>query len=192
VRLEEKPFNLVECIETAIDIVEYRGVMKGLNIACFIDKNTTEMLIGDRSRLKQILINLLNNGIKFTEKGEVIIKVKTIEQDADQITIDFQVIDTGIGIKPEELELIFKPFGQIDSSYARAHTGSGLGLVICKNLCKLMNGKMWVTSDFGKGSTFGFSIPFKIYKDVESDQKMQTAEDNSIDWSVYYQYVKFR
>ncbi len=163
--LEEQPFNLRSSIESALDLVASFASAKGLELAYIINSQTTEAIVGDVTRLRQILANLLSNGVKFTEKGEVIVSVVSRNskmsdtQDVNNLSeIEFAVRDTGIGIPEERLERLFKPFSQVDASMTRKYGGTGLGLAISKRLCEAMGGKMWVESEVGKGTTFYFTI----------------------------------
>ena len=126
---------------------------KGLELGFEISPEI-KTITGDSRRVEQILLNLLSNAIKFTEKGSV-----RIVCEADECNVIVKVMDTGIGIKDEDMETIFKSFRQIDSGISRKYEGTGLGLSISKKLVELMGGKIWVTSIWGSGSTFGFSLP---------------------------------
>jgi signal transduction histidine kinase len=132
---------------------------KGLELICAISPEI-ETIPGDRRRVEQILLNLISNAIKFTEKGSV-----TIECEPEGVNVTIRVIDTGIGIKTEDMESIFQAFQQIDSGMTRKYEGTGLGLSISKRLIELMGGQIRVTSEWGSGSTFSFSLP-KERKDV--------------------------
>ncbi|MGC1245841.1 MAG: response regulator [Spirulinaceae cyanobacterium] len=162
--LEEQPFNLRACIESALDLVASQASAKGLELAYLLGQQTPSMVVGDVTRLRQILTNLLSNAVKFTESGEVIVSVEaevsTQEQENSHPTyeIHFSVRDTGIGIPTERLERLFKPFSQVDASMTRQYGGTGLGLAISKRLSESMAGKMWVESEIGEGSTFHFTI----------------------------------
>ncbi|MEM8487636.1 MAG: ATP-binding protein [Bacteroidota bacterium] len=155
--LESRPFYLHQCIEEALDIVSHRAFDKGLDLAYYIDPEVPQAVMGDVTRLRQVIINLLSNGIKFTAQGEVNISVLA-EEKGDQYELVFAVQDTGIGIPKDRLESIFASFSQADSSTTRRFGGTGLGLAICRRLSELMGGRIWVESVEGKGSTFFFSI----------------------------------
>jgi CheY-like chemotaxis protein/anti-sigma regulatory factor (Ser/Thr protein kinase) len=161
VLLEEQPFVLRRCIEEALDLVSARVAEKGLNLAYAIEKNVPETIIGDPNRLRQILVNLLGNAVKFTESGDVKLSVsdQTIE---DRHGIHFAIQDTGIGIPPSQIDRLFQPFSQVDASVTRNYGGTGLGLAISKRLVELMEGRIWAESEAGKGSTFHFTIKAEI------------------------------
>ncbi len=155
--LENQPFDLRECIESALDLVVVNARAKKLELAYLIDAQAPVMLMGDVTRLRQILLNLLSNAIKFTEKGEVAVAVN-VEEYAARYTLHFSVLDTGIGIPADRLDRLFQSFSQVDASTTRKYGGSGLGLAISKRLSELMGGRMWVESEVGTGSTFHFTI----------------------------------
>lgn len=156
--LDEAPFELRNCIEDALDIFAPKAVEKGIDLLYLIQPDVSPFLVGDINRLKQIVINLINNAIKFTEEGEIFISIeKTSEGDGYQ-EIQFSVKDSGIGIAQDKLYILFEAFTQADSSTTRRYGGTGLGLAIAKHLIGLMGGKIWVESQLGKGSTFFFTI----------------------------------
>ncbi|MFA6950480.1 MAG: response regulator [Lentimicrobiaceae bacterium] len=156
--LDEAPFELRNCIEDALDIFAPKAVEKGIDLLYLIQPDVSPFLVGDINRLKQIVINLINNAIKFTEEGEIFISIeKTAESDGFQ-ELQFSVKDSGIGIAQEKLNILFEAFTQADSSTTRRYGGTGLGLAIAKHLISLMSGKIWVESLLGKGSTFFFTI----------------------------------
>ena len=168
--LERQPFDLRECIETAMDLVTPRATEKGLDLAYLWDDTVPAAIHGDVTRLRQILVNLLSNAVKFTEKGEVVLSVTVERKDAkaysqggmqDELpvyTLRFSVRDTGIGISEEGKARLFQSFSQVDASTTRRYGGTGLGLTISKRLAELMGGTMWVDSKPGTGSTFSFTI----------------------------------
>ena len=154
--LEKQPFDLRECVETALDLVASKAIEKGLDIAYLMDDEVPRAVNGDVTRLRQVLLNLLSNGIKFTEHGEVVVEIQRGESENEFL---FSVRDTGIGIKPEAMERLFQSFSQADSSTTRKYGGTGLGLVISKRLSEMMGGRMWVESDGeDAGTTFYFTI----------------------------------
>lgn len=156
--LEEIGFSIREVIADATDIAKVRAREKGLAIVTSIDNAVPGTLLGDPTRVCQVLINLLGNAIKFTAQGEVAVKVM-LEKDAqDAATLLFSVSDTGIGIPAEKQAALFQKFMQVDSSTTRKYGGTGLGLAICKQLVELMGGTIWVESELGRGSTFHFRI----------------------------------
>ncbi len=169
--LENQPFDLRECVEDALDLVAPKATHKGLDLAYFIDYQVPATLMGDATRLRQIILNLLGNAIKFTDQGEVVVEVKV--ESADDAThsfprtLHFSVRDTGIGIPPDRMDRLFQSFSQVDASTTRKYGGTGLGLAISQRLCELMGGAMWVESPSqppsgdglgGPGSTFHFTI----------------------------------
>ena len=156
--LEYLPFNLRDCIEDSLNLLASKAVEKGLDLSYFIQEDVSLNIKGDVTRLRQILINLVNNGIKFTDKGEVFIFVSSKKLNDKRIELVFSVKDTGIGIPQAKMDKLFKPFSQIDSSTTRTYGGTGLGLVISKKLSELMGGNMWVESEVGKGTNFYFTI----------------------------------
>ena len=127
-----------------------------------VARETPRYLVGDPLRLGQILVNLINNAVKFTEKGEIVIKVTVSDVTGDKGLFSFSVSDTGIGMSPEQLVSLFHSFNQADASITRKYGGTGLGLVVCKQLCDLMNGDLFVESEPGKGSTFVFKANLAI------------------------------
>ncbi|MHC5856480.1 PAS domain S-box protein [Nostoc sp.] len=157
--LEEHPFNLRYCIEEALDLLAPQATAKNLNLAYLIDAQTPSTIVKDVTRVRQILVNLIGNAIKFTAVGEIVISV-TVKQviSKDEYEIQFAVKDTGIGIPQERMERLFKPFSQVDASMTRQYGGTGLGLAISKRLCEMMGGSVWVESSVGVGSTFYFTL----------------------------------
>ena len=160
--LEEQPFSVRQCLEEAFDLLAPRASEKKIELAYQIESSVPECIVGDITRLRQVLVNLLSNAVKFTEKGEVFAWVELFEaretQGGQQQKIRFSVRDTGIGIDPSKLNRLFVPFSQVDSSVTRKYGGTGLGLIICKQLIELMGGQIWVESLVGKGTTFSFTI----------------------------------
>ncbi len=156
--LEMQPFDLRDCIEDSLDLLASKASEKGLDLAYLIEGNTPQTITGDVTRLRQILTNLLNNALKFTEQGEVFIAASANLLKDNKYEIFFRVKDTGIGIPADRMDRLFKAFSQVDASTTRTHGGTGLGLVISKNLAELMGGRMWVESEVGEGSTFYFTI----------------------------------
>ncbi|MEB3338243.1 MAG: response regulator, partial [Leptolyngbyaceae bacterium] len=161
VDLEELNFDLALCIEEVADLLAPTAHIKGLEIATLIYQEVPTQLQGDVSRLRQILINLLGNGIKFTPTGEVVIKASLQSETATTALITFSVTDTGIGIPVDARAKLFQPFSQLDASTTRKYGGTGLGLAISSQLIELMHGEMGVESTEGEGSTFWFTLPFR-------------------------------
>ncbi len=160
--LEEIDFDLRMTIEHAVQTVAVKAGQAGLELTCRIRPEVTTSLVGDPSRLRQILVNLLGNAIKFTEEGEVGLDVKIKEENETSILLHFMVSDTGVGIPSEKLDTIFKSFQQADASITRKYEGTGLGLTISKEFVELMGGDIWVESQVGKGSTFHFTARFQL------------------------------
>jgi len=155
--LEILDFDLRRTLEDVADVLAMGSFTKGLELVCQIDDKVPALIKGDPGRLRQIVTNLANNAIKFTESGEVVIRASLDAENDDRVTIRFSVTDTGIGIPPDRMELLFQSFSQIDSSTTRKYGGTGLGLVISKKLCEMMGGQIGVTSVESKGSTFWFT-----------------------------------
>ncbi|MER3446094.1 MAG: hybrid sensor histidine kinase/response regulator [Candidatus Dadabacteria bacterium] len=160
--LENIGFDLCELIEKTVEILAVRAHEKGIELNFYISPDVPTNLVGDPKRLSQILINLVGNAIKFTEKGEVLLSVENNNETKDGICLLFSIRDTGIGIPSERLSVIFDNFTQVDSSITRKYGGTGLGLSISKKLVELMKGSIWVESRFGEGSTFYFTAQFGI------------------------------
>jgi signal transduction histidine kinase/DNA-binding response OmpR family regulator len=161
--LEETPFDLRACLETAVDLVAFRAAEKSLDLAVEVGDGVPEAIVGDSTRLRQVLANLLNNAVKFTERGEVVLTVRPESGDGTGVrqTLHFAVRDTGIGIPADRLDRLFRSFSQVDASTTRRHGGTGLGLAISKRLVTLMGGTIWVESKAGVGSTFHFTLRAK-------------------------------
>ncbi|SKC05015.1 Signal transduction histidine kinase [Dyadobacter psychrophilus] len=157
--LEAHEFELRQTIEEIMDLFSLQAAKQHIDLLYYIEPGVPDFLIGDSARLKQILTNLINNAIKFTSRGEVYLHIHPFTPaEYGEIDVGFTVRDTGIGIKPENLNNLFKPFSQVDSSVNRMYGGTGLGLVICERLIRLMNGSIRVESEYGKGSSFHFYI----------------------------------
>jgi len=160
--LEMIAFNLYDCVGETMKTMALRAHQKGLELAYDADSEVPSHLLGDPGRLRQILVNLVGNAIKFTQHGEILVTIESRPQDALEVELHFKVKDTGIGIPPEKEGLLFKAFSQADSSTTRKYGGTGLGLAISARLVELMAGKMWVESSEGKGSTFHFTARFAV------------------------------
>ncbi|HPT36801.1 MAG TPA: ATP-binding protein [Methanothrix sp.] len=161
IELESQIIDLRSCIESCVDLVATTATEKGLKITCNIEEGSPELVLGDPTRISQVLINLLHNGVKFTKKGEILVNLsaRPLEQDDDRYELHFMVKDTGIGIPEEKIGRLFQSFSQIDATIARRYGGSGLGLAICKKLVEKMGGRIWVKSEVDKGSEFHFTLP---------------------------------
>ncbi|MEM9904722.1 MAG: DUF3365 domain-containing protein [Cyanobacteria bacterium P01_D01_bin.44] len=174
--LEEHPFNLKNCLEESIALLDPKATEKQLRLSYQLAADVPKAVVGDVTRLRQVLVNLLSNAIKFTDDGTVAVEVTARQQrdrccpnypeQPDQVfEIQFAVQDTGIGIPKNRLNRLFKSFQQVDSSTARKYGGTGLGLAICKSLCVAMGGQIWVESEPGMGSTFYFTITVPLAPD---------------------------
>ena len=157
--LELAPFDLRASIEDAFDLMAPAAADKGLDLCYWIDEGTPETMVGDAVRTRQILVNLLSNGIKFTRRGGIFVYLSAEPASSESFELHLTVEDTGIGIPKERLETLFQPFSQLDASTSRNHGGTGLGLAICKRLSELMGGRIWAQSSPGQGSTFHFTFP---------------------------------
>jgi signal transduction histidine kinase/DNA-binding response OmpR family regulator len=157
--LEEEEFDLLDCIESALDLVGGRAVEKGLDLAVQVDESVPPAVVGDATRLRQILVNLLGNAVKFTERGEVVLAVEA-RADGERSEVRFTVRDTGIGIAADRIEGVFEAYRQAEASTSRRFGGTGLGLAISKRLCESMGGEIGVESDgvAGRGATFTFHV----------------------------------
>ena len=159
---EEIPFNLNSQLEDILDLFASKASEKSLELILDIDEQVNGNLLGDPTRLRQVLVNLVGNAVKFTDVGEIEISVRVDRESNDDYCLLFTVVDTGIGIPINRRNRLFQPFSQIDASTTRRFGGTGLGLAISKRLCNLMGGNMWFKSEDGKGSAFSFTITFKI------------------------------
>jgi len=160
--LDAIEFDLDDCLASIAKTFAPRADLKGLELAYQVQPEVPRSLLGDPSRLRQIIVNLIGNAIKFTEHGEVVLRVDTEERTDAGVRLHFAVIDTGIGIPQEKQEVIFEAFTQADSSTTRRYGGTGLGLMISTKLVKMMEGRLWVESAPGKGSTFHFTAHFGV------------------------------
>ena len=175
--LEHIQFDIHECLEGSIDVFALDAQEKNIELMYLIDEEVPRLIYGDATRLRQILLNLINNAIKFTEAGEVVIQLKTqgVISDRGHHLIHFSIEDTGIGIPASRMDRLFQSFSQVDASNSRRYGGTGLGLAICKELCELMGGDIWVESEGvkGKGSTFHFTLEAEVIE-------RSNVEDNSL------------
>lgn len=160
--LEKTDFDLRGCIEEVLDVFASQASKTGLDLIYELDYDVPPQIIGDGLRLRQILLNLVGNAVKFTHQGEIFIRVSLLKIEGDEVELSFSVRDTGIGIPPDKLERLFKAFTQVDSSTTRKYGGTGLGLVISEKLVHLMGGTIKVESSPGRGSTFMFTINSSI------------------------------
>ncbi len=172
--LEHHPFNLRTCVEEVLELLATRAAEKTLDLAYWMDADIPETIVGDITRVRQVLVNLVSNGIKFTDTGEVVIAIEAQQRGGDAATNDpttahntrctyhIHVRDTGIGIPPDRFNRLFRSFSQLDTSTTREYGGTGLGLAICKRLIELMGGTIQVTSEPGTGSTFSLTLPAEV------------------------------
>ncbi len=158
VRIETSPFKLSEMMERVLQLQMPRAQQKNLELICDIESNIPDTLLGDSGRLGQVITNLVGNAIKFTDHGEIVVRVHSQESSRDNIMLHCSVVDTGIGIPENKLESIFGEFCQADGSTTRKYGGTGLGLTISRRLVEIMEGDIWVESVSGKGSTFHFTV----------------------------------
>lgn len=187
--LEETPFEITSAIEEVVEIFGPKAYEKGIDLGCWIDERLPEMMIGDVTRVKQVLTNLLSNAIKFTQSGYVGIEVllpqenKVPSETGNTFYPRFQVKDTGIGIRENDFNKLFKNFSQLDASTTRKYGGTGLGLAICDKLVKMMGGEMNLESEVNKGSSFFFNIGVRTAKIQSGDaveQKPKNLSDKSV------------
>lgn len=198
---ETLDFDLRLSLEEMIEVITFKAREKGIEIACFIHPDVPALLKGDPGRLRQIILNLSTNAIKFTENGSVSIRVTLKSEIENQAEILFEITDTGIGIPEDRLNRLFKSFSQVDASTTRKFGGTGLGLVISKRLTELMKGKIGVTSEPGKGSTFWFTAVFdkqvvddtidldNVHHQTIKDLKILAVDDNEINREILSSYL---
>jgi len=160
--LDRHDFDLRQCIEEVFDVFSEVAAKKQLDLLYKLDHQIPAQLIGDKLRIRQVLLNLINNAIKFTSKGQVLVEINLLEKNAGSINLGFKIIDTGIGIPNDKVKRLFKAFSQVDASITRKHGGTGLGLVICERLVELMGGQIAIESENGKGTTVIFDIKSEI------------------------------
>jgi signal transduction histidine kinase/DNA-binding response OmpR family regulator len=174
--IETQPFDLRECVESALDLASVPAAERHLDLAYLFEGDVPGAVLGDGTRLRQILLNLLSNAIKFTADGEVVVTVTSAALDDGEVELRFSVRDTGIGLSPEVMDRLFQSFTQADSSTTRRYGGTGLGLAISRRLAELMGGTMWAESDGpGSGSTFSFTLRAAV-TDL-ADSKPRTAAE---------------
>jgi signal transduction histidine kinase/DNA-binding response OmpR family regulator len=178
VDLERSTFRLRQALETVEQSLGIDARERGLDLACNVDDDVPNELVGDVVRLRQVLLNLVANGIKFTEHGAVTVHVRVTARRPDGVSLRFAVTDTGIGIRPEDRQLIFEPFAQVRTSAARGHGGTGLGLAIASELVRRLGGQLEVESEPGRGSTFHFTIDFtgSVDRAVPEDSSVRARD----------------
>ncbi len=183
--LEHQPFDLRRCIEDSLDQVAAKASEKGLELTYLMEDDVPDIVTGDVTRLRQILVNLLGNAVKFTDKGEVVLlaSAEPLEHKtlgAEKVRLNFAVKDTGIGLSKENMERLFLSFSQVDSSTTRNYGGTGLGLAISKRLVEMMGGRIWAESEPGSGSTFLFTIIAKSPGFKEPFQRPRTLSGRRV------------
>ena len=159
--LENAEFNLLDSVEEAVQSLAWKACEKNLEMSCIVPEGVPEFVVGDRLRLRQIVLNLVANSIKFTETGEIAVEVAVESAAGDEVVLHFAVNDTGIGIPAEKHDAIFGAFAQADASTTRKYGGTGLGLTISARLVSMMGGRIWLESEPGKGSRFHFTVKFR-------------------------------
>lgn len=196
--LERIPFNLNDTVEEVLNLFSNRAYAKGVELFFDAPGIDNYHLLGDVTRLRQVLVNLVGNAVKFTDKGQIIVKVIDKGTDSENQRIEVRVSDTGIGIPESKIEKLFKPFSQVDSSFTRKYGGTGLGLTITKRLVELMGGQLDVISEEGKGSTFYFTIemsrnakiePRKVLKDELVNKNVLIVDDNHTNLEILKQML---
>jgi len=197
--LENIDFAIEEVISNVSNIISPNAYYKGIEFLSYIHADVPENLIGDPLRLGQIIINLLNNAVKFTEAGEVCIDIEKVNEIGDKVQLQFKIKDTGIGMKKEEINKLFQAFTQADGSTTRRYGGTGLGLIISRKLLEMMSGEICVESEYGKGSTFIFTAWFEISKinvnnrvipDCLNNLHILVADDNVSAREIIGEYLK--
>jgi len=175
--IEKIEFRLRDALEGAIMPLAFRADQKGLELACHIRPDVPDALLGDPTRLRQVVINLVGNAIKFTPAGQILVLVETKSMNEDEVVLHFRVSDTGIGIPPEKQTDIFEAFTQSDASITRKHGGTGLGLTISSSLVGMMGGQIQVESEPGHGSTFSFDTRLSLWKNPPAMPELAGSED---------------
>lgn len=196
--LDFHDFDLEKLVSDIASTMVWHTAKKDLELPCYVDRASRFTLKGDSYRLRQILVNLIGNAIKFTDTGEIVVRTHTVTRQDNQITIRFSVSDTGIGISEDKLGRLFQSFSQVDASTTRNYGGTGLGLVISQNLVQLMGGTIGIESKVGVGSTFWFEIPFTIVADSTSallninplaGKRTLIVDDNLINQTILKKYL---
>jgi signal transduction histidine kinase len=202
INLDRNVFNMREMVSKLCGVYQVQNTNEGVVFNFTIDKDLDKMVISDDLRLKQVLVNLLSNAFKFTKKGSIDLTVTTVEQTENNMTVQFAVKDTGVGIQPEQLSKIFESFEQADNSTTRNFGGTGLGLSISKQLVNLFNAELEVESKVGKGSTFYFTITLDVDQSSSNEKieygelkdltglKILVAEDNKVNMFVLKTFLK--
>jgi signal transduction histidine kinase/DNA-binding response OmpR family regulator len=200
--LERAPFDLRACLESAVDLVSARAAEKQLDLVVEVDSALPAGIVGDVTRLRQVLVNLLNNAVKFTDAGEVILSANGRPIERDQLELQLAVRDTGIGIPPDRLDRLFQSFSQVDASTTRRYGGTGLGLAISRRLVELMGGAIGVESRPGVGSTFHITLVAPVASDLPvpphlrgvapelRDRPVLVVDDNATNRRIVAQYAR--
>ncbi len=175
IELEEIDFDIKACLISSVKLFENLAFKKNIKLELKMAPNIPTFLRGDLNRIRQVLVNLISNSLKFTDRGHIIVNIKAEKKSEDEFEVFFYISDSGIGIAESNLSKLFQVFSQVDASMARQYGGTGLGLAICKKLCVLMGGDIRVETVLGKGSTFIFNIPLKL-----STKKLQPDLSNSL------------
>ena len=204
--LHPSPFDLRETLSETLEMLSGRASEKEIEMACQVSNRIPDQLVGDSDRLRQILMNLVGNAIKFTEHGEVFVTVEIAEDGDDGLLLHFVVTDTGIGIPAEKQQIIFESFAQADGSMTRRYGGTGLGLTISSQLVGMMGGRIWVDSHVGRGSSFHFTVRLgrvqqqtdqtkrveRVVRKAQQPLRILLAEDNEVNRQVAVEFLKMR
>ena len=205
--LHPNPFILHDVLSETLEMLAARAAEKDIELACQVSRRVPEQLVGDPNRLRQVMMSLVGNAIKFTERGEVFVTVEIAETTPEGVLIlHFTVTDTGIGIPVEKQQMIFESFVQGDGSMTRRYGGTGLGLTISSQLVELMGGRIWVDSQVGKGSSFHFTVCFRsvpetgdqtkpaarVMRMAERSLQVLLAEDNEVNRQVAVEFLEMR
>lgn len=198
IELEEEKFRLLDPVENTLDLLAGKANEKQIELMYHIEKPVPQFVRGDITRLGQILINLIGNAIKFTEGGEILVKVRQVEVKGEKVSLEFSIKDTGIGIPKEKVNRLFQSFSQVDASTTRKFGGTGLGLAISRKLIELQGGNIWVESEVGLGSTFFFKVVLgQIHETLEVDtsisalkgKRVLVVDDNQTNLSILQQQL---
>jgi len=200
VKLETVEFSPRYVVEEAVELFAEAASNKGVELAMDVEPDVPELVVGDAGRLRQVLINLIGNAVKFTDAGEVVVRTRRDESKGPGIAVRFEVSDTGIGLTPGEVTRVFAVYSQLDSSTTRRHGGTGLGLAIARMLAQLMGGEVTVESEKGKGSTFSFAALFREAAQPRAPRSRRNAQlegtavaiidDNKTNRTILERYVK--
>jgi len=172
IELEEHPFRIESCLEETFDLYAIQADQRNIDLVYWIDENVPHMVMVDATRLRQILVNLISNAVKFTDHGEIYVEVSKASEKDGKVELLFSVRDTGIGIPSDRIHKLFMPFSQVDSSPTRKYGGSGLGLAMCARAVALLGGNIWVESKYAEGSTFSFTIKVTEYSHDSQEQNL--------------------